>query len=117
MRLRSICVHVDFNPKSPLKLRARCYQYEGKTEIVWGRAICYEAKTPADAKRAIERAFRGRVRSVWVTWDDNLEMLNEMLEFAPVELPVQTVEPAYQVPEWDSREQDEKYRAENELGE
>lgn len=85
MRLRSICVHVDFNPKSPFKLRARCYQYEGKTEVVWGRPVCMEMKTPADVKRSIERAFRGKVRSVWVTWCDDLEMLNEMMEFEPVE--------------------------------
>lgn len=83
MRLRSICVHVDFNPKSPLKLRARCYQYEGKTEVVWGRAVCLEAKTTTDVERAIWKAFSTRVRAVWITWEEKLERTNGFICFDP----------------------------------
>jgi len=83
MRLRSICVHVDFNPQNPLKLRARCFQYEGKTEIVWGRAICLLAKTTQDVERAVWREFSKRVRAVWMTWDENLERTNGFICFDP----------------------------------
>lgn len=89
MRLRSICVHVDRpKPESP-RLRARCFQYEGKSSVVWGRTVSAQAMNLSTVRRDIEKAFRGKVRSVYVTYAPEVGRIpaTEMMEFYPVEIP------------------------------
>ena len=81
MRLRSICVYIDFDPVRPGYLRARVFQWRGKTEKVWGRKLGHPPTlVPHDCRIAIEKEFSGKVHSVWISYAPKLGLADEMMK-------------------------------------
>lgn len=81
MRFKNLCVHVDLAPPDLMRFRARCFMYEGKSDIVYGRSLCLRAKTVSDVERAVIKNFENRARQVYVTFAPELNTLNRMIEF------------------------------------
>lgn len=92
MRFKNLRVHVDLAPPDLVRLRARCFMYEGKTDIVWGRSLCLRAKAVEDVERAIIRAFEERARQVYVTFAPELNQLNRMIEFTGCQTNIRMLE-------------------------
>jgi len=87
MRMRGVCVNVEVACEQPLRLKARVYQHDGKSRIVYGRTLCLLAHDTQSVKAIIEKTFRGRVRDVWITYEPELKTPAHFMVFEPIQVP------------------------------
>ena len=74
MRFKNLCVYIDITDGARPKFRARCFCFNGKTEVAWGRTIAAYPRLDR-VRLEIEKFFRGK-RLVfssatihwWIVW-------------------------------------------------
>ena len=80
MRFKNLCVYIDITDGARPKFRARCFCFNGKTEVAWGRTIAAYPRLDR-VRLEIEKFFRGKTSRVFICYDPLVDRVDEMLEF------------------------------------